>query len=129
MNTAELFDRLALAGVRRDLYRNIVSLRSSQDLFDDLSDDPAEWALAQKVEGDAKPPPFRSPTPVLHRPLEDDAYVELARHARVGDEAEAPLLPSGTTSSRACCAPSRSSAARSASAWASASTTPTRRPT
>lgn len=74
MNTAELFDRLALAGVRRDLYRNIVSLRSSQDLFDDLSDDPAEWALAQKVEGDAKPPPFRSPTPVLHRPFEDAAW-------------------------------------------------------
>lgn len=71
MSGGDLFDRLTLAGVQRDVYRNIVSLRSSQDLFDDLTDDPAEWLLAQKVEGDAKPPSFRSPTPVLHRPFED----------------------------------------------------------
>lgn len=70
----DLFARLTLADVRQDMFRNIVSLRSSQDLFDDLTDDPAEWALAQKVEGDARPPPYRSPTPVVHRPFEDAAW-------------------------------------------------------
>lgn len=71
VSLGDLFARLALAEVQRDVFRNIVSLRTSQDLFDDLTDDPAEWALAQKVEGDAKPPTYRSPTPVLHRPFED----------------------------------------------------------
>lgn len=67
----QLFSRLTLADVHRDVMRNIVSLRKSQDLFDDLSDNPAEWLLAQQVEDDAKPPPYQSPTPVIHRPFED----------------------------------------------------------
>jgi len=51
--------------------RNIVSLRVSQDLFDDLTEDPGEWLLAQKVEDEVKPPPYRSRTPVIDRPFED----------------------------------------------------------
>ncbi len=66
-----VFDRLTLADVHRDVVRNIVSLRQSQDLFDDLTDDPAEWQLAQKVEDEVKPPPYRSGTPVVDRPFED----------------------------------------------------------
>jgi hypothetical protein len=66
-----LFARLALADVHRDVARNIVSLRQSQDLFDDLSDDPAAWSLAHQVEGEVKPPPFQSHIPVIDRPFED----------------------------------------------------------
>lgn len=66
-----LFARLTLADVQRDVARNIVSLRQSQDLFDDLTDDPAGWLLAQKVEDEVKPPPYRSRTPVIDRPFED----------------------------------------------------------
>jgi hypothetical protein len=66
-----LFAGLALADVRRDMHRNIVSLRESQDLFDDLADDPAAWRLAQRVEDEVKPPPYRSRTPVIDRPFED----------------------------------------------------------
>ncbi|WP_245650886.1 RES family NAD+ phosphorylase [Thauera butanivorans] len=66
-----MFDRLTLADVHQDVARNIVSLRQSQDLFDDLTDDPAEWLLAQKVEDEVKPPPYRSGTPVIDRPFED----------------------------------------------------------
>ena len=66
-----LFSRVGLADVHRDVIRNIVSIRESQDLFDDLTDDPAEWALAQRVEDGAKPPTYRSGTPVIHRPFED----------------------------------------------------------
>lgn len=73
MNRA-FFSRLTLADVRRDLIRNIVSLRVSQDLFDDLSTDPEHWRLAQRVEGEVKPPTYRSATPVLHRPFEDAAW-------------------------------------------------------
>ena len=51
--------------------RNIVSIRDSQNLYDDLSDDPDEWTLAQQVEDEVKPPPYRSSTPVIHRPFED----------------------------------------------------------
>ncbi len=66
-----LFDHLTLADVHTDVIRNIVSIRSSQDLFDDLSDSPDEWVLAQQVEDAVKPPPYQSGIPVLHRPFED----------------------------------------------------------
>jgi len=68
---ASLFDRLSVANVRRDVVRNIVSIRQSQDLFDDLSDEPADWRLAQQVEDDVKPPPYVSGSPILHRPFEE----------------------------------------------------------
>ena len=70
----ELFARLGLADVHRDVIRNIVSIRESQDLFDDLTDDPAEWALAQQIESEVKPPTYRSHTPVIHRPFEEAAW-------------------------------------------------------
>ena len=66
-----LFAQLTLADVHRDVARNIVSLRQSQDLYDDLTHDPAEWALAQKVENEVKPPPYESRTPIIDRPFED----------------------------------------------------------
>lgn len=69
-----LFAELVLADVRRDMMRNIVSLHESEDLFDDLTDDPAEWRLAQRVEDDVKPPLYRSATPIIERPFEDAAW-------------------------------------------------------
>jgi hypothetical protein len=66
-----LFAQLRLTDVHQDVVRNIVSLRQSQDLFDDLTDDSAEWLLAQKVEGEVKPPPYRSHAPIIDRPFED----------------------------------------------------------
>lgn len=69
-----LFAHLKLADVHRTVIRNIVSIGTSQDLFDDLSSNPAEWALAQQVEDVVKPPPYQSGTPVIHRPFEDAAW-------------------------------------------------------
>ena len=66
-----LFAHIRLADIHQDVARNIVSLRESQDLFDDLTDDPAEWLLAQKVEDEVKPPPYASHKPVIDRPFED----------------------------------------------------------
>lgn len=66
-----LFTHLTLTDVDQDVARNIVSLRQSQDLFDDLTDDPAQWRLAQQVEDEVKPPPYRSRTPIIDRPFED----------------------------------------------------------
>ncbi len=45
-----LFAKITLADVHQDVARNIVSLRESQNLFDDLTEYPSEWVLAQKVE-------------------------------------------------------------------------------
>ena len=61
---------VSLTDTAGDVMRNITSIRVSQDLFDDLSDTPRDWALAQKVEGDIKPPTFQSVTPLIHRPFE-----------------------------------------------------------
>lgn len=69
-----LFARLKLADVQADLIRNIVSIRASQDLFDDLSDDPTAWSLAQRIEDEVKPPAYRSSVPLIDRPFEDAAW-------------------------------------------------------
>lgn len=66
-----LFTNINLADFHQDVARNIVSLRESQDLFDDLTDDPTEWLLAQKVEDEVKPPPYSSRRPIIDRPFED----------------------------------------------------------
>jgi hypothetical protein len=65
-----------LAEVHADLVRNIVSLRVSQDLFDDLSAHPADWARAQRVEAQVKPPAYASAQPVIHRPFEETAWFD-----------------------------------------------------
>ena len=67
----DFFSRITLVDVHRNLIRNIVSLRQSEYLFNDLTDDPDEWALAQKAESDAKPYPYRSYSPEIHRPFEE----------------------------------------------------------
>lgn len=65
------FTELTLTDIHEDVARNIVSLCQSQDLFDDLTDDPTLWSLAQQVEDDVKPPTYRSRMPIIHRPFED----------------------------------------------------------
>jgi hypothetical protein len=72
----EFYSDLRVVDTHRDVRRNIVSLRRSRNLFDDLSDDPAEQALAQQVESAVKPPHFRSPTPVIDRPFEEAAWFD-----------------------------------------------------
>jgi len=58
-----------------DLFRNIVSLRVSEDLFDDLSSDPADWLTAQAAEAAAMPPAYRSTTPAIDRPFEEAEFI------------------------------------------------------
>jgi hypothetical protein len=67
----EFFSSLTVVDTHHDVRRNIVSLRESRNLFDDLSADPAEQAVAQQVESAVKPLHYHSPTPVIHRPFEE----------------------------------------------------------
>jgi hypothetical protein len=66
-----LFSSLALVDIHQNLTRNIVSLRVSENLFDDLSDDPEAWHSAQLLELEAKPQLFNSHQPVIDRPFEE----------------------------------------------------------
>ena len=75
----QLFSHLTLTDIHCNVIRNIVSLRSSQNLFDDLTSSPAEWALAQQVEDEVKPPPYQSKSPVIHRPFEDAEWFNAIR--------------------------------------------------
>jgi hypothetical protein len=68
---ARLFARVGLADTHGDLIRNIVSLRVSQDLFDDLSDKRSDREAATRLELATKPPPYASPTPIIDRPFEE----------------------------------------------------------
>lgn len=65
------FAGLPLADVHQPLARNIKSIRVSQDLFDDLSDNPADWATAQHHEIATKPHSYLSPTANIDRPFEE----------------------------------------------------------
>lgn len=71
MSIAALFNDLALTGdSRADWCRNIVSLRRSQRLFDDLVDDERDQDIAAAAEMASKPPQYRD-TPAIHRPFDE----------------------------------------------------------
>lgn len=72
--SGEVLEHCGLADTHADLMRNIVSLRVSQDLFDDLSDHPADWDAAIALELATKPPLFSSAQPVLYRPFEEACW-------------------------------------------------------
>jgi hypothetical protein len=55
-----------------DLIRNIPGIRASQDLFDDLTDDPADGAIAVAAEAAARPP---SSAPLITRPFDYGSVV------------------------------------------------------
>jgi hypothetical protein len=76
MTTDNLFQGLALTDVHQDIYRNIVSLRNSENLFDDLSDNSEDWQAAIDFEIASKPTPFISEAPIIHRPFEESAWNE-----------------------------------------------------
>src|ERR1044071_5821453 len=50
-----------------DLVRNIKTIRESQDLFDDLSTDDADWSVAIAAEGLDY---IESPAPLITRPFD-----------------------------------------------------------
>lgn len=71
---ASLFSHLTLADIHQNIARNIVSLRVSEDLFDDLTDDPEAWQVAQLLEMETKPKLFNSHQPIIDRPFEEAAW-------------------------------------------------------
>lgn len=70
----DVFSRITLVDTHMDVYRNIVSIRESQDLFDDLSDDPTDWGSAIQLEVETKPGAFDSTVPIIHRPFEEAVW-------------------------------------------------------
>ena len=65
------FAGLPLADVHQDLSRNIKSIRVSKNLFDDLSDDPADWEIAQQHELATQPHTYESQVTLIDRPFEE----------------------------------------------------------
>ena len=74
-----LFDGLTVADIHGDAHRNIVSLRESQDLYDDLTPNPQSWQAAIDLELATKPPTYRSPRPIIDRPFEEAVFNEAIR--------------------------------------------------
>ncbi|MGC2165805.1 MAG: RES family NAD+ phosphorylase [Gallionella sp.] len=71
-----IFAGLRLADTHSDLYRNIVSLRVTENLFDDLSEDPSDWQQAIELELQTQPATYISKSPIIHRPFEEAAWEE-----------------------------------------------------
>jgi hypothetical protein len=57
------------------IVRNIVSINTSQNLFDDLTPSTSAWATAQRLESETKPMPYISKTPIIDRPFEDASWL------------------------------------------------------
>lgn len=68
-------DGLTLVRIDRPLFRNVVTARVSQDLFDDLSNDPVAWQAAISLEVASKPWPYESRQPVVDRPFEEAEFL------------------------------------------------------
>ncbi|MES2663109.1 MAG: RES family NAD+ phosphorylase [Pseudomonadota bacterium] len=68
-------DGLSLIEINQNLFRNIVSLRNSENLFDDLSDEPDDWAEATRLEIEIKPIFFESSQPIIDRPFEESQFL------------------------------------------------------
>lgn len=68
-------DGISLTELKQPLLRNIVSLRKSQDLFDDLSDDTTAWEVATQLEMTTKPWPYVSSRPLISRPFEEAEFL------------------------------------------------------
>ena len=70
----EIFAAVRSVNFTQDVYRNIVSLRESADLFDDLSGDPQDSLLAQRVELSIKPEIYATHAPLIGRPFEEALF-------------------------------------------------------
>lgn len=66
--------------VEESVYRNICSLIISEDLFDDIVEDPSDITMAQAIEEHAKPPHFSSRHPIVHRPFEEAEWNESVQY-------------------------------------------------
>lgn len=75
----DLFDEVVTHNCDEDVIRNIVSIRESQDLFDDLSPSPEAWSAAQALEMAFKPHTHESHQPVIDRPFEEASYHDAIR--------------------------------------------------
>jgi len=62
---SDLFD--TNVEIHRDLVRNIPGIRRSQDLFDDLSDDPDDWSVAVAAESTSR---IETASAVVTRPFD-----------------------------------------------------------
>ncbi len=75
-----LFNGLTITEINKESHRNIVSLRVSQDLYDDLSASPVDWKVAIDLEIATKPQTNHSTQPIIDRPFEEAAYNEAIRY-------------------------------------------------
>lgn len=65
----------SLAELDCDAYRNIVSLRVPENLFDDLSDDPALQGVALERERRTEPAAYHEGRPITDRPFQEAAWI------------------------------------------------------
>jgi hypothetical protein len=69
-----LFEGLTITDYHDDFNRNIVSIRESQDLFDDLTESPEGWKAAIDLEISTKPYPYISEQGIIDRPFEEAEF-------------------------------------------------------
>ena len=66
-----LWSGISLADIHTDAARNIVSLRDTENLFDDLSDDSVDQQVGVEHEMRTKPAFYTNNAPIINRPFEE----------------------------------------------------------
>lgn len=91
-------DGLSLVSINRSLFRNVVTTRVSQNLFDDLTDDTAAQTAATSIEIASKPwtyQSYQSQQPVIHRPFEEAEFLSAIIYPFVPDHWSASRFSRG----------------------------------
>jgi len=64
------FEKMYAIKYQDDFFRNIKTIRNTQNLYDDLSDEPVDWESAHQLERNSKPKQYLS-EPLINRPFEE----------------------------------------------------------
>lgn len=75
-SATEVLAKAKLAPFSQTVYRNIVSLVKSEDLYNDLTDDPDDYATAHAIEALHTPPFYQSRNPIIDRPFEESQWFD-----------------------------------------------------
>lgn len=75
-----LFDGLTIVDFHGDTFRNILTIRKSENVYDDLGESQEDWDTAIHHEQACKPAQFTSDQPIINRPFEEAQYNDAIRY-------------------------------------------------
>lgn len=67
------FEKINAIKYQDDFFRNIKTIQNTQNVYDDLSDKPADWEAANQLEMNSKPKQYISES-LIHKPFDEAIF-------------------------------------------------------